>query len=218
MRSPLYDDHHDGLLQALDLAMAEAGMRLAAQTGAAIDLAVVAVGRTGAGALALQVADAELGGARQPLRAVLQSFRSRTGDLDAELALVMADTDAHVLVRHLLGAPAPATTPLDGLESEAFAEIGNGLLNAAMDTLAHLAQRATVGALPALREGTAAELFPHDPPAAGSVATAALVARLVLGVGGRRLPGQLVVRAGAAALDAACEHARFGGLQPAIAS
>jgi hypothetical protein len=213
----LFDELHDGLLQALDLAMAEAGMRLAAQTGASIDLAVAAVTRCGPGALALHLADADLGGARQPMRAVVQGFRSRSGDLDAEVALVMADTDAHALVRQLLGVSAPATTPLDSLEHDAFAEIGNTLLNAAMDTLGHLAQRPTVGGLPCQREGVAHDLFHDDAAGAGVPARAALTARLVLGVGGRRLPGQLVVRLPAGALDAACERSLMHGLQPVAA-
>lgn len=217
MRSPLFDDIHDSLLQALDLAMAEAGMRLAAQTGAAIDLAVVALRRASPGTLALQLADAELGGARQPLRAVLQAFRSRPADLDADLALVLADTDAHALVRQLLGTSAPSTNPLDSLEHDALAEIGNVLLNAAMDTLGHLAARTTVGGLPRQREGVATELFPDDPPSPAAGARAALIARLVVGIGGRRLPGQLVVRLPPAALDAACERLRVHGLQPAVA-
>jgi chemotaxis protein CheY-P-specific phosphatase CheC len=209
MRSWLPDDLHDGLLQALDLAIAEAGMRLAAQTGAAVDLAVTAVDALAPGALALHLADSDLGGARQPLRAAVQEWRSRPSDFDTELALVLADGDAAMLVRTLLGI-APATgAPLDAMESDALAEVANALLNTTMETLAHLARRAVVGSLPQLRDGTAAELFGDDP-----AGRAALVARVSLGVAGRRLSARLVLRMPRPALESACDRWRADVQQP----
>jgi chemotaxis protein CheC len=198
----LDDDTRDALAETFNLALGHAALHFADLVREEVELTVPQVALIPCEDLVARIeADSALAGQGR-LCSITQRFRSASGDISTQAILLFSERGSLDLLQQML--PGRVGDQLGSLEQEALGEVGNVILNACMNRLAEVFDRAMTGSLPRIRSGEAGELLGSQAPGGGSVLWAGVGMRLA----GRQVDGQVVFVMDMASLERAIRQVR----------
>ena len=206
----LDDEARDALAEAFNMALGEAAAALADIVQEEIETRVPALELLSRDALLRQLPGLQAPGDAPRLCRIGQRYRHPGQPGGIEAVLLLPEQGSLIFVRRMLGDLHPAAGPLSELEQDALAELGNLLINRAMQRLSRVLGCEMLGGLPEWRSAAPADVLGSDADGPAHL----LVAHVGLQMRTRELRGRLLFLMDAPALDAAIgQIRRYFGLE-----